>query len=51
MKKKNYDDVPSIEILRIQHDSNFASSFGGQIGDGTGSIKTNSLDKDDYEND
>lgn len=43
MKKKKFYDVPSIEILSVQQDSNFASSFGGQIGEGSGSIITNSV--------
>lgn len=43
---KNIYQNPEVEWIQLSNDSNFATSFGGQIGDGSGSIKTNSV----YEN-
>lgn len=46
MEKRNQYETPCIEVIILQQASNFASSFGGEIGDGSGIITTNSF----YEN-
>lgn len=43
MEKRNQYEAPCIEVFILQQVSNLASSFGGEIGDGSGIITTNSF--------